>query len=73
MLSRIDSLSVFANPLRVPFIFIFLSLFIYLREREKERACACFGERQRGNPSNLCAVRAEPEVGLELMNHEIMT
>ena len=42
------------------------------------RACARAGEGQRERekeriPSRLHIVSAEPDVGLELMNHEIMT
>ena len=60
------------------FIFIFKSLFI-LREREREqgRAYAQVGEGQRQRreriPSRLHTVRAEPNVVLDPMNHEIMT
>ena len=48
-------------------IFIFLSLFI-LREREREAK-----RETEGIPSTLHAVSTEPDVGLEFMNHEIMT
>ena len=63
------------------YCFIFLSLFIYF-EREHVRlrvhACECRGGAEREGqrtriPSRLHAVRAEPDVGLELMNREIMT
>ena len=37
-------------------------------ERERERE----NERER-IPGRLCAVSAEPNVGLDLMNHEFMT
>ena len=47
----------------------FCLMFIYF-EREGEQ-----GEREKGgvNPSRLCAVSTEPDAGLNLMNHEIMT
>ena len=46
--------------------YLFLLLFfpVFFRERERE------GERV---PSRLCTVNAEPDMGLELMNCEIMT
>ena len=49
------------------FIFIFLSLCIYF-ERERES----WGRRER-IPSRLQAVSTEPDVGLDLADHEIMT
>ena len=50
--------------------------FIYFLERETESEQA--GKRQREReggriPSRLCTVSAEPDMGLELTNHEIMT
>ena len=48
------------------FVCLFVCLFIYF-ERERER------ERESENPSRLHPVSAEPDVGLELTNHEIMT
>ena len=50
-------------------------------EKEKDSVCAheCSeaGEEQRErgteDPKQLCADSREPELGLELMNHEIMT
>ena len=54
-------------------------MFIYYWETEKEKERAGAGEGQReGNTesetgSRLPAVSAEPDAGLELMNHEIMT
>ena len=63
------------STLVVSALFFFLSLFIYFeeagerkreeRDRDKERI-----ERI---PSRLCTVSTEPDVGLEPMNHEIMT
>ena len=54
---------------------IFLDLFI-LRVREREHRYKSRrgreGERQR-IPSRLCTGSMEPNVGLELTNHEIMT
>ena len=49
-----------------------------LREREKERVCACTerGEAERGGQriqSGLCTNSSEPDVGLKLRNHEIVT
>ena len=70
-----------------PFFFLmFIYLFIYLfreRERESERPHVRVpslgggqrereGERERIS-SRLCAVHAEPNMGLDLMNREIMT
>ena len=43
-----------------------------MREREREREQAGEGQRDR-LPSRLCTVSAEPNTGLELANHEIMT
>ena len=52
-------------------------LFI-LRERERENVCAQNQGRgrERGKerlPSRLCTVSAEPDAGLELTNHEIVS
>ena len=60
-------------------VFFIISKFIYLFwEREKERVCMC--ERGRGRergreriPRRFLTVSAEPHVGLELTNSEIMT
>ena len=49
--------------------------FIYF-ERERECACAQGGaerERRERIPSRLRTVSMEPDVGLDLTNHEIMT
>ena len=49
-------------------------MFIFLRERENARSRVAEGPRKKlGERSRLHAVSAEPDVGLELMNHEIMT
>ena len=57
--------------LTLPFKF-FLN-FIYF-ERETESRKGRGRERGRGRiSSRLCAVSAEPDIGLELANHEIMT
>ena len=55
------------NQLINPFshAFLFLSLFI-LRVSVEE------GQRER-TPGRLCAVSAEPDAGLKLMNREIVT
>ena len=60
------------------FLKIFLSLFTYFWERERERARVRRGgaEREGGQeriPSRLCAVSVQPDMGLYLMSHEIMT
>ena len=45
-----------------------------MRERETERAGEGQRERERERiPSRLCIVSAEPDVGLELTNCEIVT
>ena len=44
------------------------------RERERERKRE--RKRERGKekiPSRICTVRTQPDVGLYLMNHKIMT
>ena len=43
------------------------------RERERERDGGGAEKEEETIPSRLHAVNAEPVVGLELMNHEIMT
>ena len=53
----------------------FFQMFIYL-ERESERVSMHAREEQRGReriPSRLPAVSPEPDVGLDLTNHEILT
>ena len=52
-------------------------MFIYF-EREKEREHVQAGERQRVRereriPSSLHTISMEPDVGLDVTNHEIMT
>ena len=58
-------------------VFVFHVYLLILREREREEESAGRGggrEREREKiPSKLCTVSAEPIVGLELMNGEIMT
>ena len=45
-----------------------------LREKEQEQGRGRERERERERiPSRLCAVSTEPNSGLELINHEIMT
>ena len=49
-------------------------LFKIYFERERERAEERQRDRDRGRiPSRLHTVSAEPDVGLELMNHELKT
>ena len=50
----------------------FKCLFIYF-ERERERESKGGAERGRKNPKQTPTVRVEPNAGLELMNHELMT
>ena len=52
-------------------------MFIFERERETKHELGRGRERERERereriPSRLCTVSAESDVGLELMNHEIM-
>ena len=55
-------------------LFIFLSLFIYFqRDRERERERESRGGARERIPSRLHAISAEPDAGLNLTNHEIMT
>ena len=53
------------------FFISFIYLFI-VRERESVRRAGAETEGER-TPSRLCTVSTEPDVGLELTNHEIMT
>ena len=60
-------------------LFVCFKVYLFIL-RERERACASMctsrGETERGReriPGRLCAVSAEPDMRLELMNHEIMT
>ena len=51
-------------------------MFIFLRERERGRAQAGEGQTEREReriPSRLWPVSAEPDVGLDFTNHEIVT
>ena len=55
--------------------FLTIVLFLYF-EREREGVCVSRGgqrERRKGIPSWLCAVSTKPGVGLDPLNHEIMT
>ena len=50
----------------------FFNVHLFLRERESTQVRK--GQRERENiPSRLYAVSTEPDLGLELTNHEIMT
>ena len=54
---------------------MFVYLFLRVRRRDRERAYEpgrCRERRER-IPSRLRAVSTEPDVGLELRNHKIMT
>ena len=56
--------------------FLFFYFLFVLREREPENACEWGTGRDRGReriPSQLHAVSAEPNVGVELTNREIVT
>ena len=67
-------------PTSSSILFPFLILFLFLMftfKRERQRASGRGAERE-GNTeyeagSKLRAVSTEPDVGLKLMNHEIMT
>ena len=48
------------------FISLFYFYFLFLRERGRKRG-------KEGMPNRLCAVSAEPDAGLDLMNRDIMT
>ena len=47
-------------------------MYVFLREREKAQARKGQREREKEIPSRLHTASAEPDVGLELMNCEIM-
>ena len=47
--------------------YFYLSFSVYFEKN------VSMGEEQRENPKRLHTVTAEPDVGLELMNHEIVT
>ena len=49
------------------FLIIFFSVYFWEGERERER------ERERENPKQAHTVSEEPNVGLDLMNHDFMT
>ena len=51
---------------------VFLSLFIQ-KVSEHEQGTGRERERERENPKQLCTVNTETDLGLDLMNHEIMT
>ena len=53
----------------------FKLIYLVLTERERERESTSRGGAERSDriPSRLHAIRAEPDVGLEPMNYEIMT
>ena len=57
--------------------YIFKCLFLRERKRERDRALQLGeGQRERGRQkiqSRLCLESIEPDVGLELTNHEIVT
>ena len=56
-------------------MYFYLFIYLFEREREHEHAWAERGK-ERGReriPSRLHTVRAEPDVGLKLTNHEIIT
>ena len=53
-------------------IFVF-NVYLFEREREREHKWGRARERRKRILRRLCAVRAEFEVVLKLMNHEIMT
>ena len=60
------------NPLFFFFFFKKFLLVYFLRERE--RTGEGQGEREGGNPKRApCAVSTEPNAGLELMHHQIIT
>ena len=55
---------------------LFSLMVVYLFIFERERGQAGEGQRERGReriPSRFSTISAEPDVGLKLTNHEIMT
>ena len=59
------------------FFLIFFNVYLFLRERERQSASGGgaerTGDRESEAGSRLRAVSTEPDVGLKLMNQEIMT
>ena len=61
------------------FLGFFLNVYSFLRERERERERASRGraeregEKETEDPKQGPCVSTEPDVGLKLLNHEIMT
>ena len=53
-------------------LFFFLFVYLVLRERASKQEWGRERERER-IPSRLCTVSAEPDLGPELTNHEVMT
>ena len=53
--------------------FFFLSVCLFLRERERAQAGEGQRERDRGSEAGSALTAGEPDVGLELTNHETMT
>ena len=62
---------------RVNDLFLILPSYLFiLREIKRECTCAGEGQKERGRqrtPSRLCPVSADPDVGLDPTNHEIVT
>ena len=53
---------------------VFLVYLFILRERDRKYGRGRERQRERERiPSRLCAVSAEPDVGLDPTNHEVMT
>ena len=52
---------------------MFLFIFERARERDRARAGEGQGERETQNPKQAPAVSTEPDAGLKLTKHEIMT
>ena len=59
------------------FFLFFFNVYLFLRQRETEHEWGRVREREGDTESKtgsrLCTVSTEPDVGLELTNHEIMT